>query len=42
MSAVTETTRTACPSFLTGRRIGERGMIGKLYQYRQQNLSFPT
>lgn len=27
MSAVTETTQTACPSFPTGRRTGERGMF---------------
>lgn len=34
MSAVTETTQTASPSFLTGRRTGERRMIVNLNQYR--------
>lgn len=41
MSAVTETTQTASPSFLTGKRTGERRMIVNLNQYREQNLSFP-
>lgn len=42
MSAVTETTQTASPSFLTGKRTGERRRIVNLNQYREQNLSFPT